>query len=231
MGEVTTERMEKITAATLKHADIKAELEKMRHLARLSDRAGFPTCRVAFWRRADLLEGQEQRARLFDLIRRTPWLDYMMLTKRPENMAAMLPASWATDGAWPNVWLGVSVENSAQEGRIDILRGVQAIVRFVSYEPALGPLTESSLGRGGIDLLIYGGESGQGHRPDQVEWARWARDACARYGTAFWFKQRSGRKPGQGDLDGETPQALPGRAWERLPPGLMAYPYIDGAPA
>lgn len=172
-----------------------------------------------------------QRARLFSLIRGTPWLDWLVLTKRPENLERMLPEDWtAPDGdAWPNVWLGVSVEDSSQEHRIDILRGVQAIVRFVSYEPALGPLTESSLGRGGIDFLIYGGESGPGHRPDDPEWARWAREACARYGAAFWFKQRSGRRPGNGELDGATPRELPYRRWERLSGGAAAHPEIAGA--
>ena len=65
MGEpygIPDERRKAIETATVKHADIKAELEKMRHLTRLSARFGFETCRMAFVKRATWLEGQEQRA-------------------------------------------------------------------------------------------------------------------------------------------------------------------------
>lgn len=140
------------------------------------------------------------RPRLFDLIKQTPMLDWQLLTKRPENIARFLPPDWAQ--GYPNVWLGTSIERIDYCSRADLLRAVPAAVRFISYEPALGPI-HSALNLEGIDWLIYGGESGPGFRPDDTQWARDIRDACARSGTAFFYKQTSSFKPGQGGtLDG-----------------------------
>lgn len=81
----------------------------------------------------------DARVRLFELIEATPYLDWMLLTKRPENIAAMLPENWG-DG-YPNVWLGTSVENQeAADKRIPALLGIPARVRFLSCEPLLGPV-------------------------------------------------------------------------------------------
>jgi hypothetical protein len=71
-------------------------------------------------------------------------------------------------------------------------------VRFVSYEPALGPLLGIELT--GIDWLIYGGESGTEFRPDKEQWARDIREQCDRDGVAFFFKQRAARYPGTGTM-------------------------------
>lgn len=78
------------------------------------------------------------RARLWPLIVATPWLDWLLLTKRPENVAGLVP--WGDD--WPsNVWLGVTAEDQQRaDERIPILLSLPARVRFVSYEPALGPV-------------------------------------------------------------------------------------------
>lgn len=78
------------------------------------------------------------RADVFDLIRACPWLDWQLLTKRPENIAAMLPADWGE--GWPNVWLGTSIEDREVVDRARTLAAVPAFRRFVSYEPALGPV-------------------------------------------------------------------------------------------
>lgn len=85
---------------------------------------------------------------------------------------------------------------SISPAALDALRAGPAVVRFVSYEPALGPL---QLDLSGIHWVIYGGESGPQHRPDDPAWARAMRDACAAAGVAFFFKQQSGRWPGRGD--------------------------------
>jgi protein gp37 len=78
------------------------------------------------------------RARLWDLIDQTPWLVWMLLTKRPDNVAAMVP--WGT--RWPaNVWIGTSVEDQRwADIRIPILLGLPATVRFISCEPLVGPV-------------------------------------------------------------------------------------------
>lgn len=75
------------------------------------------------------------RADLFDLIRQTPALDWLLLTKRPENISPMLPDSWGE--GWPNVWLGTSVGHPDSLWRVDELVKVAAAVRFLSCEPLL----------------------------------------------------------------------------------------------
>ncbi len=150
---------------------------------------------------------EAERPALFGLIRRTPHLDWLLLTKRPERINACLPDDWG-DG-WPHVWLGTSVENNDWVSRADELRCVPALVRFISYEPAIGPIDKLNLA--GIHWLICGGESGAGFRPMNLKWARDARRACARTGTAFFFKQESGFRPGTGTLDGQLPREYPCR--------------------
>lgn len=85
------------------------------------------------------------RERLFDMMLATPELDWLLLTKRPENVRGMVPAGWLKD--WPsNVWLGTTVENQARaEERVPILASIPAKVRFLSVEPMLGPVDLSGL--------------------------------------------------------------------------------------
>ena len=97
-----------------------------------------------------------EREKLWPLIRATPSLDWQLLTKRADRMADRLPADWG--GGYPNVWIGVSIENNDYVDRADRIRDIPAVVRFISYEPALGPLDQLNLS--GIDWVIYGGESG-----------------------------------------------------------------------
>lgn len=132
------------------------------------------------------------RAELFELMRSTPSLIWQVLTKRPENIARMLPADWG--GGYFNVWLGTSIEDEWVTHRADHLREIPAAVRFISYEPALGPLDELDLT--GIDWLIYGGESGPHFRLDDDDWLAKAILKCADTGTAFFLKQRAARRPG-----------------------------------
>ena len=134
----------------------------------------------------------QERTKLWELIRQTPHLHWQLLTKRADRIADCLPDDWG-DG-WPNVWLGVSVENEDYLWRVAELRSVPALVRFVSYEPALGPLYRLKLQ--GMDQVIYGGESGPGYRPDQLAWAILMANTCQRTGTAFFYKQRSSLRPG-----------------------------------
>lgn len=98
---------------------------------------------------ADVFEDHPQvgpwRDRLFDLIEATPWLTWQLLTKRPENVAAMVPTAWAD--RWPrNIWLGVSAENQRfADERIPVLAELDGpSVRFLSCEPLLGDLDLSN---------------------------------------------------------------------------------------
>jgi protein gp37 len=154
------------------------------------------------------------RADLFDLIRATPELDWLLLTKRIGNVADMLPPDWG-DG-WPNVWLGATVVNQAEADRdIPKLLRTPAALRFLSVEPMLGMIDLTAIRRTGadgfmrpldgrfnrIDWVICGGESGAGARPMHPDWARSLRDQCAAAGTPFFFKQWGEWFPG-GEEDG-----------------------------
>lgn len=91
---------------------------------------------------ADVFDNQvpvSWREDLWALIERTPNLDWLLLTMRPQNIVKMLPADWGA--GWPNVWLGTTVENQQEaDRRIPQLLSVPAQVRFLSCEPLLGPL-------------------------------------------------------------------------------------------
>jgi len=176
---------------------------------------------------------EEQReiiADLWPLIAATPWLKWLLLTKRPQNIHGLLPKDWGA--GYPNVMLGTSIESGLLEHkdahlgvavieRLFILQDLPAAARFVSYEPALGPLAEFAdhyfwtAGACKIDWCIYGAESGPKRRPsgtpkDPKIWAREMRHVCAGYGTAFFYKQSSGLRPGADPfLDGELIQELP----------------------
>ena len=129
---------------------------------------------------------------LWRLIERTPNLDWMLLTKRPGNIANMLPVPFDFERLYPNVWLGCTVVNQDEADRdIPKLLAVSAAVRFLSMEPLLGPVDLGVAGRGdsGLDLVIVGGESGPGARPMHPDWARSLRDQCQAAGVAFHFKQ------------------------------------------
>lgn len=126
------------------------------------------------------------REDLWRLIQVTPWLDWLLLTKRPQNVRKMLPADWG-DG-WSNVWLGTTCEDQkAFDQRWPILAEIPAVVRFISYEPAIGPIVMTVPPI--PDWLICGGESGPNARMMAPEWARNMRYACAGVGTKFFMKQ------------------------------------------
>lgn len=94
----------------------------------------------------------------------------------------------------PNVWLGVSVENQRYaDERIPQLQKTSAVVRFVSYEPALDRVDFTPFLRPKIDWLIVGGESGPGARRFNIDWARDAKNQCEFMGTAFFCKQLGAR--------------------------------------
>lgn len=142
----------------------------------------------------ELLPMEDVRYRLFELIDSTPYLDWLLLTKRPENIAGMWWGHTKT-GFRPchrdNVWLGTSVENSDYLHRIDTLKacGDVAGKLFLSIEPLLGALPTLGEHIDGIDWVIVGGESGPNSRPMNPDWVRSIRDQCETHGVAFHLKQ------------------------------------------
>jgi protein gp37 len=139
-----------------------------------------------------------EREKLWPLIRATPKLDWQLLTKRPERIAANLPADWRE--GWPNVWLGTSVESREYLERIAALRHTPARLRFLSIEPLLGvmPTLRFELAvEPFIDWIIFGGESGPGHREMPMDGFMAGVEAARDAGSKVFVKQDSGPKPGR----------------------------------
>lgn len=178
--------------------------------------------------RPDLIQ---PRARLMNLIEDTPALTWMLLTKRPENFPSLF-ARW--DSGWPpNAWAGATMEDQpAADKRAPLLLAVPAAVRFVSYEPALGPVDfdpwlwavcnaatkeqhEAECMGGmaceevGIDWLICGGESGHGARPFSLDWARSVRDQCKAAGISYFYKQGGASSACKHDKKGGCQDCMP----------------------
>lgn len=186
----------------------------------------------------DDLKMHHARRELFALIDATPHLDWLLLTKRPENVERMWshrsgsPPPGLNGGYRGNVILGTSIEN--QEWTDKRLPHLHAAKRyglvsktFVSAEPLVGPVmlhgnhdgkVYRHLGGEGIDWVITGGESGPNARPCKPEWFRSLRDQAEAAGVAFHFKQwgefdvnenRVGVKVAGRELDGRTHDGLP----------------------
>ncbi len=132
----------------------------------------------------------EERYRLYRLIEATPHLDWLLLTKRPENVFGLVAGSWLTKGFPPNVWLGATVEDRKHVSRVYDLTQIGAQVRFLSCEPLLEDIAADLVPwLGKLDWVITGGESGPGARPAHPAWFRSLRDACRAAHVAFHFKQ------------------------------------------
>lgn len=151
----------------------------------------------------------------WSIIRRTPHLTYQILTKRPENIRDKLPEDWGE--GYLNVWLGVTVEDSNNVWRMETLADIPAVLRFVSYEPSLGPLPPAFVSTyvARLHWLIAGGESGPGARLPAREWILSARDQCRYAGIPCFFKQWGGTKKidgvwGGDKFDGKQYHETPG---------------------
>ena len=141
--------------------------------------------------RIDLLGS---RARLFVLIENTPHLQWQLLTKRPENVRELAARAGWTKDRWPsNAWLGTTAEDQehADKRVPELLRVDGPSIRFVSYEPAIGPVHFGPWlrARGAVNWIICGGESGPKARPFHLDWARQVLRECNANGTAFFMKQ------------------------------------------
>ncbi|MDE2020254.1 MAG: phage Gp37/Gp68 family protein [Patescibacteria group bacterium] len=158
----------------------------------------------------------QKKAYLHTLLKNGIWRgaergDTNLLVNLPQEMEMKLrlvDGDPALDESLPNVWLGVSVEDQqTADERIPLLLQTPAVVRFVSYEPALGPVdlspffpldltlpSDTSLSHNkwrkiGVDWIIAGGESGPHARPAHPDWFRSVRDQCQADGVPFFFKQ------------------------------------------
>lgn len=158
--------------------------------------------------------------RVFSTIELASWHVFQVLTKRAERLEKI-----AAKLRWPgNLWIGVTVESQKHTDRIKKLSGVPAAVKFVSFEPLLGPIKQMDLSA--VDWAIVGGESGPHSRKMDPEWARIIRDACIDLSVPFFFKQWGGpRKKRNGRI-------LDERKWNQYPQQRYSReanrPYEDG---
>jgi protein gp37 len=159
--------------------------------------------------------------KLWKTIRETPHVHWLLCTKRAERIRENLPEDWWDyENGYANVWLGVSVENADYAYRFnDHLANIPAACRFVSYEPALGPIHQA-LDFTNLDWGIVGGESFESddQREKRIkqgmafdhQWARDFKAACEASDTTFFFKQDSNlRRRTSHTLDGQTHYNFP----------------------
>lgn len=148
--------------------------------------------------------------RVFDTMEKASWHTYQVLTKRSSLMTRFLKRRYGEERqAPPHIWLGVSVEDQKNTVRLNHLKVARATVKFVSFEPLIGPIGPVSLK--GIDWVIVGGESGPFARPMEEEWALDLLKQCKKDKVAFFFKQWGGYRPKSGG------RLLKGREWSEYP--------------
>lgn len=152
---------------------------------------------------------EEWLDRIFAVMERCPQHIFMLLTKRPERMAAYLEEWHPLSG----VWLGTTIwDQDSADRAVPLLLSTPAAKRFVSVEPMLGPVNlgftrgprnedyNGYNGDGPIDYVITsraddlhwvicGGETGPGARPMHPDWPRSLRDQCQAAEVPFFFKQ------------------------------------------
>lgn len=143
---------------------------------------------VCSWSDFFIEDADQWREEAWAVIRSRPDLQFQILTKRIERAGKCLPKDWGR--GYKNVWLGVSVESEDVVDRVYQLLVTPAAIRFVSYEPALGPVNfkpfisvwgapvyiyDDGVEVEPLDWIILGGESGNdtgkwGYRPAELEW-------------------------------------------------------------
>jgi protein gp37 len=147
---------------------------------------------------ADVLDNHHSiddrwRSWLYELIFDTPHLDWLLLTKRPENAQRFLPAAWFAPGGWPkNVWMGGTAEDQPRYNHMrEHLGAIPARVRFLSVEPMLGRIYVQPGDEKIFHWIIAGGESGrlaQIRDTPIVDFAVLA-EGAHRLGIPFFMKQ------------------------------------------
>lgn len=154
---------------------------------------------------ADKDAPRDELAKLWPLIRATPMLDWLLLTKRTDRIEALLPEDWGR--GYPNAWLGSTVGDRPGLWRANVLTSIPAAVRFLSVEPLLESLGDISAFLPGIHWVIVGGESGARARPMDLAWARSIRQQVRWSGAAFFMKQLGGH-PDKRDRLEDLPEDL-----------------------
>jgi len=142
---------------------------------------------------------------VFEVMNRASWHRFQILTKRSARacgLSSKLP--WSK-----NIWLGVTVEEQDCLYRTEDLRKTNAEVKFISFEPLLGPM--AALDLRGIDWVIVGGESSPNARPMSAAWVLKIQEQCRLRGIPFFFKQWGGKRKKRAG------RVLEGKTWDEMP--------------
>ncbi len=179
-------------------------------------------------------DADEWRKEAWRVIKLLPEYDFLILTKRPENIRDRLPDDWGT--GYPNVWLGTSVENTAHVDRITNLICVPAAKHFVSFEPLIGPINLENVPMNMIDWAIIGGESGNDtgkyrYRPCRLDWIKNLIADCISTDTLIFIKQMGtylAKRQGYKDRHGGKPEEWdPALRWQSIPQRPLTIPEVE----
>jgi len=143
--------------------------------------------------------------KVFFVMNDTPQHTYQVLTKRADRLSQIHEELTWTE----NIWMGVSVEDDRVIERIDFLRKINAMTKFLSCEPLIGPLANMNLTN--IDWVIVGGESGRKARPIYESWVWDIKQQCDEQGATFFFKQWGGKNKKK------SGRMLGGRTYDEMP--------------
>ena len=190
--------------------------------AKLLEPLDWPTPKTVFVNSmSDLFQDaipDEYVSAVAEVMLRTSWHTYQVLTKRADRMQRLLSGKLRSAAEASHIWWGVSVEDRRHGlARVALLSETPARVRFLSIEPLLEDLGPFDLC--GIQWVIVGGESGAGARPMERAWVEEIRRKCQAEGVLFFFKQWGGVRKGRHGrlLNGRTHDAMPAR-------GVIAVP-------
>lgn len=143
--------------------------------------------------------------KVFEVMNNTPQHTYQVLTKRAERLYELHEhLNWSK-----NIWMGVSIEDERVIDRIDFLRETNAVTKFLSCEPLIGPLRNMNLQN--IDWVIVGGESGRKSRPMDEKWVWDIKFQCQEQEVLFFFKQWGGKNKKK------TGRILAGNTYDEMP--------------
>lgn len=188
---------------------------KWNRIAEKSDSVEFVFCASM----SDWAEGrpeqEEHLERLWKLQANTPWLRWLMLTKRPQLINKLRPRFGSRDieASDKRVWHGTTAETQKwMDIRWRHLKEVYSPVYWLSIEPLFERvvLPDSFLDLGRRAWVIVGGESGPHARPMHPQWAISLRDQCVEAGMSFHFKQWGEYSPWEMNM---KPMLDPGRRY------------------
>ncbi|HEY3372079.1 MAG TPA: phage Gp37/Gp68 family protein [Prolixibacteraceae bacterium] len=124
---------------------------------------------------------------VFKVMNDCPQHTFQVLTKRADILEKYFnQLEWTS-----NIWMGLTVESNSHTKRIEALRNVPSIVKFLSIEPLLSAMPNMNLLN--IDWVIVGGESGPKSRPIKEEWVIDIKEQCEQSNIPFFFKQWGGK--------------------------------------